>query len=150
MAFSVRARGLARLHSASTRQPRREFSATSRPCSRATPLFSASRVPAGPGSLSELAPLCSSSQVPTGPVRMHGPAQLGGVSFGLRRSRDDDSVGRAASESLRPGENLVAVGSSEEDRSGWPNSEMRAEPSMVASPCKTTRRTFSVISFITL
>jgi hypothetical protein len=39
-------------------------------------------------------------------------AALGGVtvSFGLRRSRDDDSVGMAVSKSLRPGEHLDADG----------------------------------------
>ncbi len=45
------------------------------------------------------------------PVRMHGPARLGRVSFGLRRSHDDDSVGREASELLRPAKDLDAVGS---------------------------------------
>jgi hypothetical protein len=46
-------------------------------------------------------------------VWMHGPAPLGRVSFGLRRSRDDDSVGREVSELLRPAKDLDAVGSEE-------------------------------------
>ncbi len=54
---------------------------------------------------------------------MHGPAQLGQVSFGLRRSREDDSVGREVSELLRPAKDLDAVGSEEgrswRSRSGW-------------------------------
>jgi hypothetical protein len=41
---------------------------------------------------------------------LFGCTALGGVSFGLLRSRDDDSVGMAVSESLRPGEHLDADG----------------------------------------
>ncbi len=42
---------------------------------------------------------------------MHDTAPLGGASVELQRSLDDDSVGRAVSESLLPREDLDAVGS---------------------------------------
>ena len=46
-----------------------------------------------------------------GPLRsLFGCTAPGGVSFGLRRSWDDVSVGMAVSESLRPGEHLDAGG----------------------------------------
>ncbi len=58
-----------------------------------------------------------------GYVRRHDPAPLGRVSFGLRKSRDDDSVGREVSELLWPAKDLDAIGSEEgrsrRSPSGW-------------------------------